>query len=373
MAIINFSGWERGDTNEHSGASGGTNSVQGTTKRTGNYALRCNPASSAAGYNGLAALLADGTLSTISRTAETFYTVWFRFEDLPSNTVIFASIGASVSSQTVTLNCGSGGAITITGTTTSSTIATIVADTWYRLDVRVTSNGTSGAKIDGGTEQTVTANNVTQQIFYCGRTITTEAVAFDCYFDDAFISSTAFPSGGQCLQLIPDGDGNYTGWASGTGTTFAEVDDVPHDTDTTYVKALDTGDNTARTFSMTSRATAGVIGAIAALKLVAIIRTESTSLASSVGLRLRSGSTDSDTTAREWTTTYTLNAKLFETDPATSAAWTGTAVDAVEGGVYAGTISQAQRCTAIGIMVWATGVEATGNRRRRVIISGAAA
>ena len=259
--------------------------------------------------------------------------------------------------EVVRLDCSSGGAITITGTTTSATVATISAGVWYRATIRCTTNATSGLKIDGGTEQTVTANNQTMDRLVCGRTITTEAVAFDCYYDDISIDTSADPGPGNVVVLRPNAAGTYTGWASGTGTTFAEVDDdVPgHDSDTTYVKALATDDNTAETFGVQDGSARGVHGVIKCVKGYVAVRTESTASTSTVGLRMRSGSTDSDNTGLEWSTSYVPYFRILDTDPSGGAAWTAGGVDGVQIGVFANTIAQAQRFTAGAVMVWSKG------------------
>jgi len=365
MTTLNLSGLEAGDTTEARGTVG-TFSVGTTPIRTGQYALRCNPASSAAGALHFGTIAASGSINVgVARTAETFYTFYFRFEDLPSNTVQFASVESSTPADIVHLDCSSGGAITLTGTTTSSTVATISADTWYRADLRVTSNGTSGLKIDGSAEQTVTAQNLTQDRIYLGRRITTQAVAFDASYDDLLISNSGFPGAGQVNRLDPDGNGTYTAWNSGTGAdTFADVDDdVPgHDSDTTYIAALDTDDNTARTFTLESSSSGGVAGTILSVKAYVIVRTDSITGTSAVGLRVRNGSTDSDTTGAEMTTTYQTRGKLLDTDPNGGGAWTSGGLDTLEVGVTAFAIVQIQRCTKVAAMVWCAGGAAAAGK-----------
>lgn len=356
MATLSLVGFEAGDATEAI-ASGGTFSVQGTTKRTGQYALRCNPASSTAGYLALAWYSSTGTPTNIGRTAETFYTFYVRFEDIPSGTTDFALAGTASGSPVARLRITSAGVVTLVGSTTSATVATLSADTWYRFDVRVTSNGTCGAAVDGGTEQTCTGNNLNQDRLYLGRFNTSDAVAFDAYYDDVYISDSGFPGAGEVRRLDPDGDGTYTAWASGSGTTFAVVDDdVPgHDGDASHIKTLSTGDNTARTFTLESSTSASVTGTIKAALLYAIIRSESIAGSSLAGLRARNGSTDVDSFTAEWSTTYSTRAMFLDTDPNGGGAWTSGGLDTLEIGVFAGTIAQAQVCTKLALMVWCEG------------------
>lgn len=361
MTTLNLLGWEAGDATEVQG-SAGTFSVQGTTKRTGQYALRCNPASSASGYNVIGGYAATGVMAVLGRTAQTFYTFHVRFEDIPSGTTEFAGVFTNSNSPVARLRITSAGVVTLVGATTSATVATLVADTWYRVDIRVTSNGTCGAAVDGGTEQTCTGNNLNQDRLVVGRTVTSEAFALDAYYDDVLISDSGFPGAGEIRRLDPDGDGTYTGWTGGSGTTFAVVDDdVPgHDSDSTYIQVPATGDNTARTFSLESSSSGGVAGTIVAVRAYAVVRTESNSGASTVGVRVRNGSTDVDTSgAVEWTSSYVNNGLILDTDPNGGGAWTSGGLDTLEIGVFAGTLAQAQRCTKLAAMVWCAGASGT--------------
>lgn len=358
MTTVNICGWEGGDTSEVL-ANGGTFSVQSTTKRTGTFALRCNPASNTAGFNTFGRISVTGLHGGMSDVTEQFYTFYFRFGSIPSGTVRFAKVGVAGGAELVRLNCDSSGNITITGTTTSSVIATISAGTWYLMELRATISATCGAKINGGSERTVTGNANASNHLCLGREITTEAVAFDCYYDDMSINNTAPSGAGEVRQILPTGVGNYTGWVTGTGTTFAECDEVPHNSDTDYIAVPSTEGNTAKTFAMQDCITVGIVGTIRCVKNTAVLRTESTTSSSSIGVRIRSGSTDNNSSASEVLTTYQRISKMHDNNPDGSVPWTRSALDAVECGVFASTIAQAQRCTVVSAMVWCEGVNPT--------------
>src|SRR3990172_7417706 len=152
MAVLQICGFETGNGTESQG-SGGTFAV-GATARTGAYGLRCNPAASASGYNLIGGYTSTGGKVGLARSAQTWFTFYVKFASLPSGTVRFAWVGGAPT-EGVRLNCDSSGNVTITGTTTSATVATISAGTWYRVDLRVTTSGTCGVAIDGGAEKTV--------------------------------------------------------------------------------------------------------------------------------------------------------------------------------------------------------------------------
>lgn len=358
MALLNICGWEAQTTanNVEAAATAGTWSISTTRVRTGAASLRCNPASSAAGYNAFQKFQNTGTHLTLGFNQSTYFTVWINLEDIPSGDARLISINDSGSNVVCRVSVASNGDLTLVGATTSSVAATISADTWYRLDIDAAANATCGLSVNGGTRQTCTGGNFTIGRIIVGRIVTSEAVAFDCYYDDLWISDTAVaPNNGGVRMLEPSGAGSETGWTNGTGNTFAEVDDFPGniDSDTTYIGASATMDNLGSFFDMETCASKSIEGAIAGLKGISMARTDSTTGTSSVNaICLKDNGTQSSSTALELTTTYTSYSKIWETRPSNGAAWTTTSIDAAEIGIDAGTLAQAQRCTALALMVW---------------------
>jgi len=361
MAVgdIYFFGMETGDLLQVAGLSG-TGSASSAQARTGTYSLRTNPTAGTSvvtirnigGFTG-------GIDGNFGRTAETFYTFYFRVATAPAATRTILTIFSAGSGTVLKAYCSSAREITIEGTSTSATVATLNADQWYRFDLRVTSNGTSGLSIDGGTEQTVTANNFTQDYMWIGCFGGSDTADF--YWDDFVIGTTAPDAGaGPCVRMgVPIGSGNYSNWADGTGSTYAEVDEVPHDSATTYLQNT-SGTSQAATFDMQSAATVGIVGTIYAVMGQATMA-ESTSASTRGGVRLRSGSTDSDSISADvGNTSYVTKLNLLTVDPADSAAWNSTKFDAIEVGPFKGTDSSSIRCTAAYLHVLEDGVAAGG-------------
>lgn len=369
---LNIVGFERrvGSPLEEYGALSGTApTVSTTTFLSGTAALRVNVGSGVASAIAIGRSI-DGAMVAMGRTARTQYTLKFRFPSLPSITTPFAIVITAAAATVVRCDVSSAGAVTLVGTSTSGSAGTVSTNTWHRLELDITSNGTAKLRFDSGTEVTVTANNATQDFLGLGR-LTTTATAIECFYDDVGIGTgTDYISDGRVLQAAPTGAGSSTGWTSGTGSTFAEVDETAHDGDTSYISASSTQDNAVHLFTFQSTATIGVTGVVSVVKAIAAVRTESTTGTSTVGVRIRSNATDSDTTGVEWTTSYAGHAKLLTTDPNGGGAWTNSAVDSVQAGVFAGTLAQNQRCTAVHLQVWDEPVADTGNRRRRVLIGG---
>lgn len=165
--------------------------------------------------------------------------------------------------------------------------------------------------------------------------------AVDFYFDDIAISDSAYPGAGEVRMLKPNGAGATTQWTTGTGNTYAEVDEVPHDSDTTYIKSDTVGQQSD--FTMEDAATGGIAGTIGVTKSVAIVRKESGTTFFQLRTNSRGNTSDLDLT-----TSYACVAKLL----------TGTEtialVDSLELRPYNGD-NDPLRVTALYAMVWCTG------------------
>lgn len=347
-ADIYFTGFETGDASQATSLTG-TASIVSSPVRTGGYALRVNPTAAFGGML-IRGVGATGKQASFGRTAETFYTFYFRVASYHSSAATIATVQSAGNAEVVRISMSSTGVITLVGTSTSSTVATLSLATWYRLDLRVTSNGTSGLAIDGGTEQTITANNITQDNIRLGA----DSVSYtlDTFYDDLVIGTTALDagSGPRVWMAVPIGAGNYTSWTDGTGNTYAEVDEVPHDSATSYLQNT-SGTNQSSTFDMQSAATVGIVGTIYAV-LAQAQMAESSSTTTGGGVRIRSGSTDSDSTQVDiGNANYLAIQQLAVTDPADAAAWTTTKFDAIEVGPYKGSDSSSIRCTAVYLHV----------------------
>src|SRR3990170_4999973 len=347
MAYRNIVGFETGNTLEASSASGAT--VQGTTKRTGDYALRLNPSASVAIFT-VKCLAADGSAGNMGITTTAYFTFYLRLGSLPGSTVRIAEADG-ISGGNIRISVDSSGNVFLSNwaeSADSSTAATLSAGVWYRIDLKAVKSGTCELQVDGGTAVTLSGGVVNIDYLNLG---TTASQTMDVYYDDVAVSDSGFPGAGQVNRMDPDGDGALgTGWAGGTGSTFAEVDEVPHDTDTSYWQSTAASD--VRTVTLETAASAGVGGAIATVKSVAINRDEGGS--SLVAVRLRSGSTNDDTSDRNVGITYALYGKVYDTDPADAGAWTSGDLDALEVGVV-NNAAVAARCTELLVMVWSAG------------------
>jgi hypothetical protein len=353
MALLNFTGFETGDLVEIPLTVSGSPVVQGTTKRTGDYALEAT-ADFLVVLRGLAA---DGKVAEMGRTAATYYTFWLRVTTLPGSNSTLCSVRDSGGGTVCTVNLSTAGSINATGAGSSSSAGTVTLSTWHRIDLMVLSNGTSSIQMDGGAAQTFTANNVTQDRLYLGGTVGAGPTGV-WHYDDVFIDDTAFTLATAVARLDVDGAGTDTGW---TGA-YTAVDEIPHNSDTDYINSTST--TAAETVTVESRASAGIAGPVLSIKQGAVAK-EASSTTTLMGLRMRSGATTSDTTPADvGNTTYVLFARLHNVDPATSSSWQGAAVDAVEVGVVKGNDNSDVRVTSIWAMAaWYTSRSHPGFRQ----------
>lgn len=362
MAYLNICGFETGDASEAL-ATSGTLSVQGTTKRNGSYALKLNP-TAASSYFLVGALSANGTATVLNGT-NAYSTAYLNIGTMPSADVDILTYnnGNSVcrvvltTTGTLKLQYQNSGFV---WTDVGSPSAALSTGTWYRIDFSVTNSNTSGSQgcglvLDGttigtGTNLTFVGPGTLNYLYLGNAIISTTYVA---YFDDIAVSDSAYPGVGQVNILKPNATGFYTGWADGAGTAPTNVAEVPHDSDTSYI-VMPNNTPTTETEALDSAATGGVGGTISAVKSIIIARSPTAGM--TVSVRTRSATTDQDTTAVDPGTAYIALAKVNSTDPATSAAWTSSGLDALEVGVTSASIGfPGPRVTAIYAMVWSTG------------------
>lgn len=181
----------------------------------------------------------------------------------------------------------------------------------------------------------------------------------DFYYDDYYLDTAAFIATASALPevrfAVPNAAGASAGWTNGTGTTYAEVDEVPPGSDgtdsTTTISASAVEDNTYSTFLCQSSATIGLTGTIQGVSGFVRCWTASISGSSLVAVRIRNSGADADSTPMELTVAAQNLQKVQLTNPNGGGAWTTGGFDLTEIGMTAGTIAQIQYFTAA--YIWA--------------------
>lgn len=357
MATVNFWGAESGDTVDCR-ATGGTFSIQTSTVRTGTYALRTNPTGSGAGWVEIGAYDASGQHAAAS--VATGYTRFY-FRYATKATVIqerIFTINTNFNQLKFFATLTAAGTISVYDANISliTTGATILsANTWYRIEVKV-GTGASGAyelKIDGVSEVSGTADLHTNNwgVIRLGKTLNMNTNTVDYFYDDVLIDDAGFPGAGQSVVLLPNANGSTAEWTGGTNSSnYAEVDEVPHDTDTTYIKKSSAASQ-QHLVAFQDSSTISNLGTINSVKIGIRTREDSGGTASATFARIRNGSTDSDNSSNNGTTSYLQTFRVQNTDPNTSSAWSSGGLDSVEGGVVDTASVSAVRCTSVLLYV----------------------
>jgi hypothetical protein len=359
MALRIFWGSESGDASEPEifEASGTLSFNQTSIKHgAGARALRCNPSSGTAVFR-LRGLGANGRGADFSLVTA-YMGAAFYLATKPDYAINIATLTNTSNNPLIRIRWEPETDEIVCGYFDSSgTFQTIATYPWTETNAWGYVE-CAGIGIDTGNAEVQWRVNGVQQTGATGLTIRSVSDRFsrvfvgqgvahsgDYYFDDIYVDDAGFLGPVNVVRLAPDGDGTDTGFtASGTGNTFAEVDEVPHDSDTTYRRAT-----TVTQFTSTVANLPAGTQDIKAVKAVIVSRDEG-STSARIRSRLRSGSTIDETTAMRPNTTYIGISKIYDTDPNTSTAWTLSAVNAIEVGA-ASTASVAVRVTSVHAQV----------------------
>ena len=207
-------------------------SIQGTTKRSGDYALRVHPTSSTT--TAVGKLLAGSPTYCVGR----FYVNW---ATLPSAYTAIAYIAKSAGTLLIGYSQSSNAIVAKVGDGTTIVGPTPVVNTWYRIDFRMYVGGTTWTvdwAVDGAnqtqavwTSQTATDLNTKNILFGNG-----DGATQDAYFDDIAVSVTSgdYPIGaGSVVGLRPNADGSHnlggviTDEDTGTTNLYSKLDENP--------------------------------------------------------------------------------------------------------------------------------------------------
>jgi hypothetical protein len=152
----------------------------------------------------------------------------------------------------------------------------------------------------------------------------------DLYVCDAQGSANNAVLGDMRVEtLVPDGAGNYTQFSTtGAASSWQAVNENPNNGDTSYVASATPGQY--ETFSFGNMATSP--RSIAGIQITAVSRKDDAG-SRSISAVVRISTTDYVLTPQAVLDSYAFNTTIQETNPATSAAWTASAVNALEAGV----------------------------------------
>jgi hypothetical protein len=231
-----------------------------------------------------------------------------------------------------------------------------VADAWRHVGVDVklaASGGWINLYVDGVETlafagDTLGASGVTtvDQVLFTGTLETTAAWENYAYIDDILIDDTTGEPAAATVPdrrfrlITPNGNGTASEMTGSDGdqvANYALVDEVPHNSDTDYVKALTTGLVDTYTMSTFTLPTDWVVGAILPLL---IARKSAAEDDVRIAPALQSNTTRAVGSGQTLGTSYDLRWGRWTTDPHTGVAWSQAGLDAVEVGAQsAGTFA----------------------------------
>lgn len=239
-------------------------------------------------------------------------------------------------------------AIGTSGTLLGTSSLTMSVDAWHLIEWRVQISSTTAGIIevwlDGGRvinfsgDNTAGATQANVQSFLIGQTsgVAANTAAGVYYaFDDLAINDTAGATNsgqvydGKIYLLKPNGAGSNTSQTRGgtdSGANWSQVDELPPSmTDYVYSATAATRDTYALENVPAGSWTVNCCEVLAYAQ-------NSDAGAGSLGLTVKSGATTNEGGAQALGTAAQYFRQLYETDPATSAAWTVSAVNALEAG-----------------------------------------
>lgn len=366
MAIINFTGFESGETlsNVAENNLSGVAAFDTGTVHTGTYSLKCAFTAGNGGYASIRGLIANGRndgSQTIHLTT-VYGQFYMRFDALPTSTNETEFYSISFGGQ---LRVKSDGKIRLYNSA-QTLIATgtkvLATNTWYLIQckINVANPGAYEILVDGVSDFSGTGNLNADGLGFSDNTAVgavTQINATDSsnfYFDDVVVDDAAFTGVGAVVKaIIPTSNGTTMTWTNGTGASdYTQVLTIPVDAaGATYVMSPTTGNPNVALFNLQDCATVGITGTIVALKAFTQGR-ENTSVTSSGFVRISSNGSTSDSTAFNATTSQDSQSRILVLDPNTSAAWTTGGIDAVQIGKVESNAVAVRCSSAIGYVLY---------------------
>lgn len=356
MAIRNFLGFEAQASVESVAASLGNVSYSTSFVHSGDVSLKVSHPGGGANGGLRVGILHDADGSFGVTALDTHYgCIFFAISAIPTSTLNILYLTTSANSLLQRIGINSDGFITIQGAASATTTLKVHPNSMYRLEWFQNGNGGNTTLRLNGVEDAV--NVVAASAGSIARIIVGNAgyggSALDIYYDDLVIDDAGwvFDTYGDVsiFRLDPDGAGAVTAW---TGA-YTDVDETPHDTDTTYLTSSTSGQAETVQCETLANATgssgfATAAGAdILAVKTNAIVRDEGG--ASAIQVRLTADGVSDDTTSNDPGSTYVARCKIYTQTP-NATAWTEALLNAAEVGVD-NAANVAVRCTSLYLSV----------------------
>lgn len=357
---LNFFGFEAGD-GEETKAVWDNAEISSAQAYTGTYSARCYPSGATDGAVEFMGVDDWGICDDMWDIPTLYGKFMMRMASLPASLrCAIYGVFTTGSQVKMEVRVNSNGYLEVydaDDTLVSTGSTQLSVDTWYRIEVKC-GTGTSGAyavKINGNQEVSGTSNLSTVNVgaAWVGRHRygnDADAQTMNAYYDDVSFDGLGYVGDTRVKMLVPDANGYYTGWTTGAGNKWEQIDEIPPNGDTDFIYSVTNND--VYTCDFTSCSEAGISGEIKAIKPIVWAR-KAVGGTVQCKIRVRSDTTDVDTVnalSLSESQYYGIMQYLNE-DPATSASWTTGGVDAIECGPLKLNDTNEVRCTSAKVMV----------------------
>ena len=267
----------------------------------------------------------------------------FKMDALGAESVIFLRSGSPTSNNIVVKTQANGSLQILRSSTVLGTTATgiLIAGTWFYIELKATIDDAVGAYELRVDETTVLSDSGidtkqgneawTNHIFFRGRNGTFT------YYDDLYILDTNGTENNNFIgksvvsALYPDGVGDNADFTPDSGSNFTRVNENPTDDDTSHVESSISTTRDLHTYDDD--------GAFSEIRGIQINTEVKDTLAAGASLKslVKSGATlDSSSAIVIGGASYEYQTRILEQDPNTSAAWTPSAINAMQAGYEVG-------------------------------------
>lgn len=355
MALVNFTGFESGNTEAH--YSGGSPTVNTDAAHGGSYSLIVNPTTTNTEYSRFASIGATG-VSAVASIATSYVSVYVYLVTLPTDDEEILAVADATPANKAAVRVTSTGALRIyddTHTQLGDDSTALELETWYRLDLTVptgasqtvtlaiyTATGSQHGATVSGTGSTAAGGNAAFVIL--GKQTDRHNYGLTVRYDDLWWDSAALRGEHKVVCSAPNANGSAMDWAPSTGNAYDCVANVPY-SDTDLISY--TGSATAL-FDFPSASTMGVSGTINAVQAYTRIA-ELVNPTSFVVRIAANGDLNTSATTTLSPSAYNPRRKQSEVDGA-AAAWTTSALDDIEAGVISGDEGE-HACSTVLLMV----------------------
>jgi hypothetical protein len=366
MACVQFFGPEAGNSvsgEEFNLLSGGA-SIQTSNTRRGAFSLKLLPVTTGTAVGQLALWSTAGVQNLTTGLGATIWITYYLYiVALPSSSEEILQVLNTANAMHAAVRMTSTGTLDFYNAANSLVVSgttTLSLNTWYRIDVKVGTSATVApyeVRINKVSEYSgtaaLTATNPGGVNF--GKTTNRNGSGYEIYVRDGYIDDAAYIVGEQQttgFSPAANGAAQTATIGAGSGSHFQIVNEAPADHDTSYL-LTDAVIGDAETEKISATASSVITGVVNSVLAFTLLKRDSGTTNGTCNIRLRSGSTNSDTVSGTAGSSYSARAKLHNTDPATTVAWVNTGLNNLEVGYVEqqSNASRKSRMTQAMIMV----------------------